>query len=65
MAETEGTKLAKLIKKALSDLELTTAEYEEILTQANADGVIDGEEQTMLQQLNAMLADGTIKRVPG
>jgi tellurite resistance protein len=40
-------------------------EYQEILTQANADGIIDAEEQRLLRQLQAMIEDGTVKRVPG
>ena len=61
----EGSKLAKLIKKAIDDLELTTAEYEEILAQANADGVVDPDEERLLRQLQQMVADGTVDRVPG
>ena len=54
-----------LIKKALDDHELTMTEYQEILAQAGEDGVIDADEQRLLKQLNAMIADGTVKRVPG
>ncbi|MCP4678521.1 MAG: hypothetical protein GY854_24030 [Deltaproteobacteria bacterium] len=61
----EGSKLKKLIKKAIDDLELTTTEYEEILTQANADGMIDADEEKLLRQLQQMVADGTVDRVPG
>ena len=61
----EGSKLAKLIKKAIDDLELTTTEYEEILAQANADGMIDADEEKLLRQLHQMVADGTVDRVPG
>ena len=61
----EGAKLQKLIKKAIDDLELTTAEYEEILAQVHADGVVDDEEQRMLDQLQELIANGTVKRVPG
>jgi hypothetical protein len=60
-----GDKLCRLIKKALEDHELTMTEYQEILAQAGKDGVIDADEQRMLKQLNAMIADGTVKRVPG
>ena len=60
----EGTKLADLIKKALQDLEITTAEYNSILAQAEADGTVDAEEQRLLKQLNDMIANGTLKRVP-
>jgi uncharacterized protein YutE (UPF0331/DUF86 family) len=65
MAQTPGEKLYDLIKKAIDDLELTTSEYQAILEQANEDGIIDSEEQRLLKQLNAMLADGTVKRTPG
>jgi hypothetical protein len=61
----EGSKLAKLIKKAITDLELTTSEYQEILAQANADGMIDPDEKMLLAQLHQMIANGTIDRVPG
>ncbi len=61
----EGEKLATVIKKAIADLEITTTEYNEIINQANADMVIDSEEQALLKQLNELLSNGTIKRVPG
>jgi uncharacterized membrane protein YebE (DUF533 family) len=62
---TEASKLCTLIKKAIDDLEMTTSEYQEIMAQANADGVIDEQERQLLAQLNTMLADGTVERVPG
>ncbi len=61
----EGSKLSKLIKKAIDDLELTTTEYQEILQQAHADGAIDRDEEILLKQLQQMIADGTVTRVPG
>ena len=60
----EGNKLAALIKKAIDDLEVTSAEYQEIMAQAHADGVVDAEEQRMLKQLQDMITNGTVKRVP-
>ncbi len=60
-----GDKLYALIKKALDDHELTMTEYQEILAQANEDGIIDADEQRMLRQLHQMIEDGTVKRVPG
>lgn len=60
----EASKLADLIKKALQDLEITTAEYNEIQAQAGSDLVVDAEEQRLLKQLNDMIANGTLKRVP-
>ena len=61
----EGHKLEKLIKKAIADLELTTSEYEEILAQAHADGQTDPDEANLLHQLQQLIADGAVKRVPG
>jgi hypothetical protein len=62
---TSSEKLANLIKKAMEDLEITASEYQEILNQANADGHIDPGEEKLLQQLQALIANGTITRVPG
>jgi hydroxylamine reductase (hybrid-cluster protein) len=61
----EGMKLSELIRKAIDDLELTTSEYEEILRTAGEDSVIDAHEKQLLSQLQEMIANGTIKRVPG
>ncbi len=61
----EGKKLAELIKKAIEDLELTTTEYETILREAGKDKVIDAHEKQLLSQLQEMIANGTVKRVPG
>ena len=60
-----GDKLCEMIKKAIDDHELTMTEYQEILAQAGEDGIIDDEEQRMLRQLQQMIEDGTVKRVPG
>jgi hypothetical protein len=61
----EGLKLEQLIKKAIADLELTMSEYEEIMTQAHSDGHIDENEQRLLHELQQLIADGVVKRVPG
>ena len=58
-----GKNLADLIKKAIDDCEVTTDEYNQILAMANADGVIDSQEQKLLNQLQEMISNGTIKRV--
>jgi hypothetical protein len=58
-------KLAQLIKKAINDLEITTSEYQQIIEQVNADGYVDAGEQRMLQELQTLIANGTISRVPG
>ncbi|MEW6352063.1 MAG: hypothetical protein AB1646_23680 [Thermodesulfobacteriota bacterium] len=59
-----GGKLAEMIKKAIDDGKLTNTEYEQILALANADGVIDAQERRLLGQLQDMLADKSVKRVP-
>ena len=58
-------KLAQMIKKAISDCELTTSEHNEILALVDADGVTDAQEQNLLNQLQSLIANGTVKRVPG
>ncbi len=59
-----GGKLAEMIKKAIDDGKLTTLEYDQILAEADADGVIDAQEKNLLRQLQDMLSNGTIKKVP-
>jgi uncharacterized membrane protein YebE (DUF533 family) len=60
-----GAKLSELIKKAIEDHELSHTEYERILALAGSDGVIDRQERGLLAQLQDMLSDGSIKRIPG
>jgi uncharacterized membrane protein YebE (DUF533 family) len=59
-----GAKLAAMINKAIEDGKLTNTEYERILAVANADGVIDAQERQLLGQLQEMLANKTVVRVP-
>jgi hypothetical protein len=59
-----GASLAEAIKHAIDDHVITNAEYDEIMRLAHADEVIDPQEQALLKELNAMIGDGTIKRVP-
>jgi hypothetical protein len=60
-----GGKLAVMIKKAIRDCELTTSEHNQILAIADEDRVIDSQEKNLLKQLQDLLANGTIKKVPG
>ena len=62
---TDSGKLADMIKKAIADCEVSTSEYDEILKIANADQHIDSQEQALLNQLQALIANGTVKRVKG
>ena len=60
-----GEKLANMIKKAIRDCEITTSEHNQILSIAEEDGVIDSQEKNLLKQLQNLIANGTIKKVPG
>ena len=64
MCTKEGEKLAALIRRAIADMELSMSEYDEIVTQAYADGIIDHHENRLLSELQQLIAEGIIKRVP-
>lgn len=57
-------RLSQLIKKAIDDHLITNAEYEEILALAMEDGHIDPQEKQLLTQLNELLANKTLRKVP-
>ena len=59
----ESEKLLDLIKKAISDGVVTSKEYDQILSQAGADGREDPEEMQLLRNLQEMIANKTVKRV--
>jgi len=61
----KGQNLLDMIKKAISDGEITTSEDDQILALVHKDGKIDNQEQRLLSQLQQMLADGSVKRVKG
>jgi hypothetical protein len=58
-----AVKLAEMIKKAIADCEISTSEYDAIMKIANEDQYIDPQEQSLLNQLQSLLANGTVKRV--
>ncbi|HOP28876.1 MAG TPA: hypothetical protein P5120_06670 [Spirochaetota bacterium] len=60
-----GQRIAEMIKKAMDDHQITTTEYERIMMIADEDGVIDAQERRQLAELQNMLDNGTIKRIPG
>lgn len=64
MSKASGKKLGELIKKAIEDHVITSAEYEAILSAADEDGVIDAQERALLAELKEMIEDGSVKRVP-
>ena len=55
-----GRQLAEVIEKAIADSVITLAEYEEIMSVATQDGIVDKREKALLEQLNALLANKTI-----
>lgn len=57
-------RLVALIKKAIDDHVITGAEYEEIMALAHEDGIIDNHERRLLAELQEMLANRSIRRVP-
>ena len=57
-------KLSEAIKKAIDDHQITNAEYEAILAIADEDGVIDPQERRLLAELQDMIAEKSVKRVP-
>jgi predicted RNA binding protein with dsRBD fold (UPF0201 family) len=59
-----GEKIGKMIKKAIEDGKLTNLEYEKILAIAEADLVIDSQEKKLLAELQELLANKTVIRVP-
>jgi hypothetical protein len=65
MLTKSGKKLEELIKQAIDDHVIKNSEYEEIITLAHADGVIDAHERILLKELNDLIADKTVRRIPG
>jgi hypothetical protein len=57
--------LKAIIDQAISDLEITPAEYDKIMHFAHEDGHLDKEEKALLSQFHEMINNGTIKRVRG
>ena len=58
-------KLKEMIIKAIDDHKLTREEYDMIIHLATEDGVIDRHEQILLEQLQEMIENKTVKFVPG
>jgi len=65
MLTKSGKKLEDLIKKAIDDHVILNSEYEEIIHLAHEDGIIDAHERVLLQELNDLIADKTVKRKAG
>ena len=63
LSESAG-KLKKLIEKAIDDHLITRAEYDSIMHQVLEDNVIDSQEQALLDQLQDMIENKTVKIIP-
>ncbi len=59
-----GAQLAEMIKRAIEDGKLTNSEYDQIMMIADSDMKIDAQEKSLLGQLQEMLSNKTIIRVP-
>ncbi|NJK86848.1 MAG: hypothetical protein HC906_13615 [Bacteroidales bacterium] len=59
----KSQKLKDMISKAIDDHVLTKDEYDLILHLASEDGVIDRQEQILLEQLNEMIETKFVKLV--
>ena len=55
-----GKKLAEVIEKAIADSVITMAEYEEIMSVASQDGILDAHEEALLRELNNLIANKTV-----
>lgn len=65
MLTRSGKKLEEIIRKAIDDHEIRNSEYEEIIEAAHSDGMIDPHERVLLQELNELLSEKSVRRVPG
>lgn len=54
-------KLKEMIIRAIDDQKLTREEYDLIIHMANADGVVDRHEKILLEQLQDMIENKTVK----
>ncbi len=65
MLTKSGKKLEEIIQKAMEDHVIKNSEYEEIIEAAHKDGAIDPHERVLLQELNGMISEKTVRRIPG
>jgi len=56
-------KLKEMIIKAIEDHKLTREEYERIIHLATEDEIVDRQEQILLEQLQDMIANRSVKFV--
>lgn len=65
MLTKSGKQLEEIIKRAIDDHVIKNSEYEEIIELIHADGKVDAHERVLMQELNDLIADKTVKRVAG
>ncbi|HEY9161834.1 MAG TPA: hypothetical protein VIS94_12230 [Desulfomonilia bacterium] len=65
MLTKSGLKLEEVIKKAIDDHVINNSEYEEIIELIHADGMVDAHERLLMQELNDLIANKTVKRISG
>lgn len=58
-----GKKLHDLIVNAIADQRITRPEYDAIINMATEDGIIDSHERILLDQLQEMINNKTVKLV--
>ena len=65
MAYSESAeRLKAVIEKAIDDHKITRAEMDEIINIAAEDGHIDPQEQALLNQLQNMIEDKSVRIIP-
>jgi hypothetical protein len=57
-------KLRAMIEKAIEDHELTRDEMDKIIYVATEDGHVDAQEQVLLDQLQELVENKTVKIIP-
>lgn len=65
MLTKSGKTLEEVIRKAMEDHVIRNSEYEEIIEAAHADSAIDHHERILLQELNEMISEKSVRRIPG
>ena len=61
MISESAQRLKIMIEKAIDDGIITPEEYDQIIQIAGEDNIIDAHEKALLQQLQEMLADKSVK----
>ena len=57
-----ANRVAELIKKAIADHVITSAEFDEIMAAADSDMILDQQEKKLLAELHDMIENGTVRR---